>query len=324
MTDLAVSLPDHLINGSHHYDSCSIDYSMYYQENTLCDDSFELSGTWGPSNESDTFQFGTLERSDSFDSFIIHENEFDTMSQSYTNLWEIQLELGEIPDMISNNLLEPCPLLDDTRDSSYPSGLYERIEISYQNHEVNDEVEEELEESEERESDEEEEDDDDEGESDIVWTSELSIKSEPPVQNEHPLPSKSIFDFRASQSTGAYLEQEYGDRVEKELFEDDADEDEERGGKWDQVVNHPVYGMLSSSLELQGGEFRHDRKDSGIFLQLDRDENEYTVQRSDPLSDDTKALPSVHLYERRNSSHERHGSAAYQSLQRIASSFVSL
>ncbi|KAF9027064.1 hypothetical protein CPC16_003449 [Podila verticillata] len=55
---------------------------------------------------SDDTLFGT-DPSSSYASHDDDENEFDVPTV-YSTLWEVQLELGEIPDMISNNLLESC------------------------------------------------------------------------------------------------------------------------------------------------------------------------------------------------------------------------
>lgn len=49
-----------------------------------------------------------LSRINSHSSLILAAETSSVDLHSYANLWEIQLELGEIPGMISNNLLEPC------------------------------------------------------------------------------------------------------------------------------------------------------------------------------------------------------------------------
>ncbi|KAG0339304.1 hypothetical protein BG000_002385 [Podila horticola] len=55
---------------------------------------------------SDDILFGA-DPSSSYTSQDDDESELD-MPTVYSSLWEVQLELGEIPDMISNNLLESC------------------------------------------------------------------------------------------------------------------------------------------------------------------------------------------------------------------------
>ncbi|KAG0360704.1 hypothetical protein BG005_010064 [Podila minutissima] len=55
---------------------------------------------------SDDTLFGTYPSS-SYISQDDDESELD-LPAVYSSLWEVQLELGEIPDMISNNLLESC------------------------------------------------------------------------------------------------------------------------------------------------------------------------------------------------------------------------
>ncbi|KAF9357709.1 hypothetical protein BGX26_003228 [Mortierella sp. AD094] len=317
-------------NNLQQYQSPFIDYSMTFYELSLCDDPLETE-SWNQSTDWNYIQsFGVFPHyEESISPFITFDSEIeDDIPQNYSNLWEIQLELGEIPDMISNNILKPCPLSSYNRHAPQNMQLCNHAEMASLEHEMEDEAEEELEKrddddenKEEEEEEVEEEGDYEEGEEGMVWPSEVSIESEPPVQSERLLRTMFFFACKSSPSTGVYQEQEYGDGDESE-GEEDEDEDEE-DNKWDVAVNHPVYGMLSSSLELKGGEFRHDRKDSGVFMHGDRDG--YMDERPSPLGDDIQVFPVAVEHRDRDVSKAKHGiSAAYKSLQRIASSFSSL
>ncbi|KAF8941672.1 hypothetical protein BGZ58_000008 [Dissophora ornata] len=114
-------------------------------------------------------------------------------------------------------------------------------------------------------------------------------------------------------------EEEYG--CNEYEYEDEEAEEKDEEGRRDEVVNHPIYGMLTCALEVQGGEFRHDRKDSGVFV--------YSDDR-DGILDGPFAFPehSLKLFpasaNHADAGREHHGhSAAYISLQCIASSFPS-
>ncbi|KAF9999648.1 hypothetical protein BGZ79_006737 [Entomortierella chlamydospora] len=292
-------------NNLQQYQSPFIDYMTFY-EFSLCDDPLRTE-SWDQST--DWSYDRSFEVSPCYEDFISPFTAFDSeieeedIPHSYSNLWEIQLELGEIPDMISNNLLKPCPLSSYNRPASQIMQLHNHAEME-------DEAEKELEKGDDDDENEEE-SDYEEGEEGMAWPSEVSIESEPPVQNEHLLRKLFFFGRKASPSTGVYQEQEYGDGDESEGEEDD--------NGWGVTVNHPVYGMLSSSLELKGGEFRYDRKDSGVFMHGCMDE------RPSPLEDDIQVFPVAVEHSGGDVSKAKHGiSAAYKSLQRIASSFSSL
>ncbi|KAF9106403.1 hypothetical protein BGX27_009178 [Mortierella sp. AM989] len=304
-------------DNSQQYQSPSTDYSMNFYELLLCDNPLETDPLDNSTDWNSIQSFGAFSSDESFSSFAAIDSELDIIPQSYSNLWEIQLELGEIPDMISNNLLEPCPLSSFTRHALHFSRPCDHVEITGLEQKIEDEIEEELEKGEKEEG---EDDNDDEGDENQVWPSEVSIKSEPPVRNKHLLPTMYSFSYKTGPTTGVDQEQEYGDGEELEGGYDE-EEDEEEDSRWDVAVNHPVYGMLSSSFELRGGEFRHDRKDSGVFMHGDRDY--YMEERPSGQEDDLKDFPVA--VEHRDACQERHGSsAAYKSLQRIALNFSSL
>ncbi|KAF9203280.1 hypothetical protein BGZ49_006593 [Haplosporangium sp. Z 27] len=339
MSSLSESLPaPSYPYNPYQYQSPSIDYSMTIYEISLCDDPLEEEVWDQPSSWSSAQFYGMYSRQDSFSSFDTLDSELededddgDDIPQNYSNLWEIQLELGEIPDMISNNLLKPCPLSNSTQHASYISQFCKDAETTGLESKVAEGLEKEDEEKK-KEEEAYDNDDDEEGEEDLVWPSEVSIESGPPVQSEKLW---YIFGRKTEPTTGVYQEQEYGDGQSEEDDEEDEedeevvvryekDEKEKRDNKWGAAMNHPVYGMLSCSLEFGESEFRHDRKDSGVFMHGDRDC--YMEERPSPVEEDMKAFPAA--VERRetctNQSQKRRLSAAYRSLQRIASSFSSL
>ncbi|GJJ77840.1 hypothetical protein EMPS_10199 [Entomortierella parvispora] len=221
--------------------------------------------------------------------------------EGYSSLWEIQLELGEIPDMISNNLLTPCdehpphsegdlfyfgcspssrPTLNDLVDER--GGIDRVAKTCY------DQLEEEEEVKERRE--------------DSIQSNPLAL-----VGLLSSLSYTPFKDLMEESSTGGHLrlssldEQEYGDSDYEEDFErkeeedeetlmdddvggdeDDEDASDEKEGSWvlSHPLNHPIYGMPGTigdeeddpEIDQVGNElFKHDRKDSGVFLQQEKD-----------------------------------------------------
>ncbi|KAG0307580.1 hypothetical protein BGZ98_010381, partial [Dissophora globulifera] len=187
----------------------------------------------------------TLSRSTSCSSLPTLDIDINTTSPQYATLWEIQLELGEIPDMISNNLLEPCP------------------------------------------------------------TSSSSLRFDAYYLSAHNPCKGQVNGSRPGIVPCPNNEGEDEGEVEGEVEEEGKSEQREA------LVNHPVYGMLSSR-EVQGGEFRHDRKDSGVFAHND---SSLGLERHG-----STLLPAVADYATKD--REQHGrGAAYISLQRIAATF---
>jgi len=221
--------------------------------------------------------------------------------EGYSSLWEIQLELGEIPDMISNNLLTPCDEHPPQSEGGFfvfgcsPSSRLTLYDLVDEQGEIDrvamtlfDQVE--------------------EGEEDVKEGREDSTQSEPLALFgllSSP-PYTPFTDLMEESSTGACLrlssldEQEYGDGDYGEELErrkeegeevvgdgnEDEDVDEEALEKKEgsrvlsHPLNHPIYGMLGTigderddpEIDQVGNElFRHDRKDSGVFLQQGKD-----------------------------------------------------
>ncbi|KAK3808419.1 MAG: hypothetical protein J3Q66DRAFT_373979 [Benniella sp.] len=225
-----------------------------------------------------------LSRVSSCSSFVSSIDEPSLSPQSYANLWEIQLELGEIPGMISNNLLEPCrPSVAWPTATRVPSiSMTERQ--SYDHYEQEASV---IEQD--------------------VADEEFSSKAESP---ECFWPRTAFFDLTdSSKGTRGYYDTEYGDE-EEEL-------DYERTLQ-DLSVVHPIYGKMGSSLEVQEGEYRHDRKDSGVFMAED-DQNQ-CVDESIDVPEQGLELSSTRANDTRRGTNVH--SAAYTSLRRIASTFL--
>ncbi|KAF9366457.1 hypothetical protein BGX34_002732 [Mortierella sp. NVP85] len=135
--------------------------------------------------------------------------------------------------MISNNLLEPCRPSAATR---VPSGsITERHSYDHYEQEASD------------------------TEQDVAHE-EVSSKAEAP---DCFWPSTALSDLTdSSKGTGEYYDTEYGDEEESDY----------EGALQDRSVVHPIYGKMGSPLEVQEGEYRHDRKDSGVFMVDDRNQ----------------------------------------------------
>ncbi|KAG0351904.1 hypothetical protein BGZ54_003053 [Gamsiella multidivaricata] len=225
-------------------------------------------------------------------------NEPNTSPLNYANLWEIQLELGEIPDMMSNNLLEPCSPLYFARGESRSSFASSSKDYCLDRDVLEDEQEE---------YDVEEED----GVL-MLHLGEVSCEIEPPMQTEDILPSMSFLDLMDILGAGV------GQAEDGNGEEDEEEEDELERKDWNTAVIHPVYGMLRNPLEEQGGESRHDRKDSGVFVHSGGEG--YIIEPMAVPEADQRPFPNAVGYKDAG----REGvvySAAYSSLQRIASSF---
>jgi hypothetical protein len=186
--------------------------------------------------------------------------------------------------MISNNLLEPCrPSADWPTATGVPSrSTTERYSYDHYEQEASD-----IEQD--------------------VTDEEFSSKAE---SLECFWPPTAFFDLTdSSKGTGGYYDTEYGDE-EKEL-------DYERALQ-DLSVVHPIYGKMGSPLEVQEGEYRHDRKDSGVFM-VDDDRNQCVDESIDVPEQGLKLSPTrVNDTSRGRNVH----SAAYTSLRRIASTFL--
>ncbi|KAI8360283.1 hypothetical protein B0O80DRAFT_199899 [Mortierella sp. GBAus27b] len=164
---------------------------------------------------------------DSSNSFIAPEEEPSVSTHSYANLWEIQLELGEILGMTSDNLLQPCcPSTPSWQARSSTFG-------STTGYLTDDQCE------------------------PPVWSSEMG-RTEPPESLLQSIKSPGIMD--GSKRTGARYDMEYGGDEDMN-YDDEEDEQIVR----DISVIHPIYGRMDSPLEVQG-KLRHDRKDSGVSV----------------------------------------------------------
>ncbi|KAG0312912.1 hypothetical protein BGZ99_009208 [Dissophora globulifera] len=243
----------------------------------------------------------TLSRSTSCSSLPTLDIDINTTSPQYATLWEIQLELGEIPDMISNNLLEPCPTSSSSLrfDAYYLSAHNpckgqvvgkDQETVMIKDVDVKKDVEGKGKEE----------------EAFVHRQREVSVvDSEPPTRNRRLVWPTFLFLFKNGSRPGIVPCPNNEGEDEGEVKEEGKSEQREA------LVNHPVYGMLSSR-EVQGGEFRHDRKDSGVFVHNDLS---LGLERHG-----STLLPAVADYATKD--REQHGrGAAYISLQRIAATF---
>ncbi|KAF9945445.1 hypothetical protein BGZ70_003802, partial [Mortierella alpina] len=180
------------------------------------------------------------------------------------SLWEIQLELGEIPDLLSNNLLMPCwqgKHVDKTlyllQTHSPPARRLIRHD-SGDGHEILQNTEEERSERE-----------DEEG---------VAIGGQDSRSTSEPVDPRSIClskPKRFGATTGERVAQEHEDGDETEEDRKDDGEEKEQGSKErTKPEPHPVYGMLRSAQGEEEDEYRHDRKDSGVFMHSPEDDLE--------------------------------------------------
>ncbi|CAO3569632.1 unnamed protein product [Mortierella alpina] len=208
-----------------------------------------------------------VSRADLWSTFGVHSDQYDNTPQrcSMLSLWEIQLELGEIPDLLSNNLLMPCwqenhvgSTLSLPQTHSPPAWRLAR-QGSDDGHEILQELEEERSEGEDEES--------------------VAIGGQDSRSASEPVDPRSIYLFKSKRfgaTTGEREAQEHEDGDETEEDREDNGEEKEQGSEERaKQERHPVYGILRCAQgEEMEDEYRHDRKDSGVFMQGPDDELE--------------------------------------------------
>jgi hypothetical protein len=231
------------------------------------------------SNASDwSFQSSSgLSCVDPSNSFILPEQEPSISPHSYANLWEIQLELGEILGMTSDNLLQPC----------YPStpSWQARSSTTFGSttgYLTDDQCE------------------------PPVWSNEMG-RTEPPESLLQSIKSSGIMDD--SKRMGACYNMEYGGD-EDMSYDDEEDEQIVR----DTSVIHPIYGIMGSLLEVQG-KLRHDRKDSGVSVSDQHQSVDGSIATVAQELKPTEVDSSSPIY--RSQGRRRDHGAMYTSLRRI-------